>query len=473
MTTQAAQERTGLRTRRLRGSWRCLLGALALAAGCSKDMPGDEDMGGAPDMAGTPEAKPQVLALSAAGHDRLLGAAYGPQGTFYATGIVADGTDATADFKTVVARFTADGALDKTFGQGGYAVHNVIAGAGGEIARGIVVQQSGKVVVSATVEHAGASDPRDRDIAVLRFNTDGTLDRSFGTDGVAILDLSDGEVSGDSYVADSTWGLTAYPDGRLLVSAAQKRAGATDTDFAVIRLTAEGAPDKGFGTDGVFTLDVNNRSASPRNTALLPDGGIVSGGYMNDGGVVKPVVFKLTSDGKLDTSFGTAGVFSQAVLAAVTEVYAIGLQGTSLVTVGYGRGAANESLDWVSLRFTEKGALDTSYGTGGLTRLDVAGFNDNGRHLVVLPDRRVMLVGGGRPAETNVDGMIAVLTPDGQKDTSFSPTGYKLYDFGGTSDFFWGAALSPDKTRVALVGAKSSGMTGNDDAVVMTMSLSR
>jgi uncharacterized delta-60 repeat protein len=481
MNAQAEQDGTGTTTRRLRmhKGWRCLLGALALAAGC-KDAPtpGEEDMGRAPDLtgadiAGAAEAKPQVLALSAAGHDRLLGAAYGPQGSFYATGIIADGADAAADFKTVVARFTAAGALDPGFGKDGLAVHNIVPGAGGEVARGIVVQSSGKVVVAATVEHAGAADPRDRDVAILRFNTDGTLDRTFGSAGVALLDLSNGEVVGDSYVADNAWGLTAYPDDRLLVSAAQKRAGATDTDFAIVRLTADGARDKTFGTDGVFTLDINNRSANPRNTTLLPGGGIVAGGYMNDGGVVKPVAFRLTSDGKLDTSFATGGVFSQPVLAAITEIYAIGLQGTSLVTVGYGRAAATESLDWVSLRLTEKGVLDPTYGTSGFTRLDVAGFNDNGRHLVVLPDRRVLLVGGGRPTETNVDGMVAVLTPDGQKDTRFSPMGYKLYDFGGTSDFFWGAALSPDQTRVALVGAKSSGATGNDDAVVMTMPLSR
>ena len=84
-----------------------------------------------------------------------------------------------------------------------------------------------------------------------------------------------------------------------------------------------------------------------------------------------------------------------------------------------------------------------------------------------------MLIGGGRPTEMNVDGMIALLSANGQPDTSFGARGIRTYDFGGSSDFFWGAALSPDKTRVAMVGAKSSGATGNDDAVVMTMPLAK
>jgi uncharacterized delta-60 repeat protein len=205
-------------------------------------------------------------------------------------------------------------------------------------------------------------------------------------------------VVGTGYVADSAWGLSVYSDGRLLVSGAQKRSGGTDSDFAVVRLSADGVRDAAFGTNGVATVDVNNRNASPRTTTLLPDGGIVMAGYMDDGGVVKPVLFKLTSAGALDPTFGTAGIFAPTVLAAVTEAYGAVLQGTSFVTAGYGRNSASENLDWLSLRVSSTGALDTTWGTAGVARLDLAMFNDNARALVALPDNRVLLVGGGRPA---------------------------------------------------------------------------
>ena len=63
-----------------------------------------------------------------------------------------------------------------------------------------------------------------------------------------------------------------------------------------------------------------------------------------------------------------------------------------------------------------------------------------------------------------------VRSANGQPDTSFGARGIRTYDFGGASDFFWGVALSPDRSRVALVGVKGVGTgTGNDDAVVHVM----
>ncbi|MDB4931867.1 MAG: hypothetical protein JWM10_4351 [Myxococcaceae bacterium] len=461
----------------------------ALDSGSQVDVGTQVDAGtpvdaGSPVDAGAPDsgvpAAPRVVPVSAAGHDRFFGVAYDAAGNFYATGVVSNGNvAATADFETVVAKFTPAGALDTTFGGGGFARRNLAVGLGGEVARGIVVQASGRIVVAATVEHAGAADVRDRDLALARFNADGTRDPSFGTDGVVTLDLSAGEAVGTGYVADSAWGLSAYGDGRLVVTGAQKRAGGTDTDFAVLRLSADGVRDASFGTNGLATLDINHRGASPRTATILADGSIIVTGYMDDGGVVKPVLFKLTSAGVLDATFGTAGVFAPTVLAATTEAYGAVLQGTSFVTAGYGRNAATESLDWVSLRVSAAGALDPTWGTAGVARLDLAMFNDNARGAVALPDGRTLLLGGGRPTSDNVDGMLAVLDGAGQPDPSFGARGIRTYDFGGASDFFWGAALNPARTRVALVGVRGvaapspdAGVTAaNDDAVVYLLTL--
>lgn len=463
---------------RLRARTLGFLLSLSCAVSCQDPADNTKEDLDNPDMAmmpSTEDAKPKLVPVSATGHDRFFGVAYDAQGNFYATGSVADGTDAATDFKMVVAKFKANGDLDTSFGTGGFAIKNVAVGTSGELARGIVVQPSGKIVISGTVEHAGATDARDRDVALVRFDASGAIDQTFGTGGVVILDLSAGELAGTTYLADNAWGLTGYSDGRLLVSAAQRRTGGTDTDFAIVRLSADGARDNTFGMQGVASLDINNRNASPRTATLLPDGSIVGSGYMADGSVVKPVLFKLTSTGQVDTTFGQNGVFSQNVLTATTEAYAAALQGTSFVTTGYGRNDASESLDWVSLRVNASGQLDTSYGTGGFVRIDVAGFNDNSRALSVLPDNRLLLVGGGRPTENNVDAMVAILTENGQPDVSFAPKGFKMYDLGGGSDFLWGSAVSPDKTHVALVGTKAvvSTDTGNDDGAVLVLSLTK
>ena len=138
-------------------------------------------------------AQPRLVPVSAMGHDRFFGVTFDPAGNFYAVGVVSDTTDATADFRTVVAKFNASGALDTTFGTNGFATHNLATGTNGESTRGIVVQPSGKIVVAATVEHANASDMRDRDIALARFNANGMIDTTFGMGGVVTLDLSAGD----------------------------------------------------------------------------------------------------------------------------------------------------------------------------------------------------------------------------------------------------------------------------------------
>jgi uncharacterized delta-60 repeat protein len=298
------------------------------------------------------------------------------------------------------------------------------------------------------------------------------LDMTFGTNGVAIVDLSTGTPAGNSFVADGTWGLSLYADDDLLVVGSMAAQGRTDSDFVAARFTPDGAPRTTFATNGVFSLDINNQNASPRTATILSDGSAVVSGYMNEAGVVRPVVYKLTPGGTLDGTFGVGGVYSEILLGLVTEVYGVALQGTSFVTVGYGRNSTAESLDWVSLRLTEAGVLDTTYGVGGLARIDAAGFNDNARAMAVLPGGRVLLVGGGRTSASEADAMLALLQQDGTPDPDFAGTstsGVRLYDLGGPGDFFWGAALSPDNQRVAVVGLRGAAAPGNDDAVVLML----
>lgn len=433
-----------------------------------------------------PEAKLTIAPLSATGHDRLYGAAFDAQGNLLATGQVAPGTDSATDYAAVVARFTPAGALDTTFGGGaGFVTKNLAVGTNGELCRGIVIQSDGKIVISCSVEHTGG-DARDRDIALVRFTAAGVLDTTFGDQGVKIVDLSTGVVVGSSFLADSVWGLAVYPDDRLVFSGGKVRSGATDTDFAVVRLTKDGALDTTFaGGTGVFSLDrvipdstngnqPKNNNASPRNLTLLPGTeGIVAAGYQPvPGRDTEPVVYKLTDSGVLDTTFSDDGVFDTYLLPEQAETYAARAQGTKLVTTGYGRTTSTETTDILSLRLTAGGELDTTYGTNGMVRIDVAGFGDNSRNLLVLPDNRILLAGGGRPTASNVDGFVAILEPDGQPDTAFSPTGWKTFDLGGAADFFWSLALSPDGKTAAFVGFKGVGTAGgNDDAGLLLLPL--
>lgn len=438
---------------------------------------GGQAGGGAGGQAGT---EPKVIhhAFSADGHDRLYDVAFDADGKILAVGVRADGIDAATDLSTLVARFTPDGALDPSFGSGGSVVKNLAVGTTGEVARGIAVQSTGKIVVAATVEAEGAADPRDRNIALARFLPDGALDTSFGTAGVVVLDLSAGVADGTAFSADMQWGLALASGDKLVISGAMVASGRTDTDYALVRLDADGARDASFGTNGVFSLDIGNAPASARRATVLADDSVVLAGYRKEAGAVLPVVFKVTAAGVLDTTFGVGGVFSEAVLAATTEAYDAVVQGDKLVTIGYGRENTTDDLDWISLRLTASGTLDPTWGTGGHVLLDAAGFNDNGRALTALPDGRVLMVGGGRTAAAESDAMLAILAnADGAPDASFGPGGIRLLDLGGPNDFLWSVAVQPGgKLAVAagIAGANSdsgAGPLGDDDAALVLVPL--
>jgi uncharacterized delta-60 repeat protein len=438
----------------------------------------------------------KALPLSAAGADGFYAVTFDDAGALYATGFVSDTPDAAADRSMVVAKLNTAGELDTNFGVNGTAVKNVAVGGNGEIARAIVVQSTGKIVIAGPVEHDVAATgvfARDRDVALVRFNADGGVDDTFGDHGVVILDLNAGIEGTDAenkptlVGADAPWALLVTSDDKLIVHASQRAEGLkpdntprTDSDFVLMRLTADGQPDDTFGTQGEFTLDWDSAPANARGAVLLGDGSIVAAGYANTPAVgsTQPVLYKVSPAGQLDTSFGVDGIFHEVVLPAVTEAYAVAIQGTKLVTAGYGRSAMSDPTDWVSLRVTGEGALDASYGTNGYTKIDVASQGDNGRNLVVLPDNRVVIVGGGRPTENNIDAMVTVLGADGQPDTGFAATGYQLFDLGGSADMLWGVATSPDGKHVVAAGMKAvTAGTGtdqnNDDAALLLVKVGR
>jgi uncharacterized delta-60 repeat protein len=445
-----------------------LAAALGLAA-CGSQA---EQPAAAPPAQGQPPFDAvQAAALSTTEHDRLLTAAFDPGNRLYAAGWVAQG----ADQAMAVTRFRPDGSVDTGYGTAGVATVNVaVGGKAVELARSVVVQAGGKAVVAGPVEHDPAAPgdaAKDTDIALARFDEAGRLDPTFGTGGVVRLDLSTGVVDGTSFRGDTAWGLLKLSGDRLVVVGSQIGAGGgrTDADFAVIRLNADGTRDPGFGTGGTALVGVGpNVSEVPKTAIELPDGRLVVAGYAKVGDVVSPVLFRLTPAGALDPSFGEGGIAIRPFLGAVTEAYSVAQAGGRLVTTGYGKDTAEAKVDLVANGFTLDGAVDRAFGANGMTRVDVAGEDDRGRNLVALPDGRSILVGSGKNA-ANIDGMVVRLTADGNLDPGFGQGGRRLFDVGGPNDSFFGVALSPDGSRVAVVGylGRETGTAEKDDAAVL------
>jgi uncharacterized delta-60 repeat protein len=419
-----------------------------------------------------------ALPLSSDAHDRLLAVANGPDGSLYAAGWTSPG----GDNAMMLAKIGADGKLDSTFGKGGLATVNVaVGGKTVEVARAVAVQPDGKIVISGPVEKdpkATGAAAKDTDIAVVRFDASGKPDPAFGKGGTAVIDLGPGKAVGESYVADNSWGMAALAGGRLVLFGSTAAADRNDADYAIVGLTSAGARDSAFGTKGITTVDVNGATDNARGVVAQPDGKLVFGGYSRDSaGVINPVIIRTTSDGKLDSAFGKDGVATDSVLpGGVAEAYGIALQGDKFVLAGYGRGAsADEKVDMMSMRFNADGSWDKTYGTDGLTRIDIAGDADRGRNLVVLPDGRVLVVGSGSPEAGKSDAMVVLLDKDGKPASRFGTDGRVLSELGGPGDAWFGVTLAGDGKSVTIAGYKGADPAATDgskdDAAIARLAL--
>jgi uncharacterized delta-60 repeat protein len=501
--------------------WGALSAALVFT-GCGDDDGGSPDAGSSPDAPstvdapvptpdGAPDATPGgfppapiALAFSARGHDQLQSAVAAPGGGFYAAGYTTALLDGAKD--VIVVKLTDAGALDTTWSGDGIASTGLVfIGSDDEI--DLALQSDGKIVVSAAVPHASAGN---EDAAVARLNADGTVDTMFGVAGKRSLGLnpSTGGNAGPR-------GIAVDGENRIYVHAVerQERPGKPstfDVDFAMVRLTANGAIDASFSGDGKQLLNIRGRAAADsdavtdlggtvRGVSVLDDGSVIGSGYLTNHFITagpSAVVYKLDEDGEFVAGFGTpggvsdvpVGVFHARILGHQAEVYNVAVSGDKLVTAGYGREAASPNNNlWVSARLdATTGALDPTWGApNGFVTVRPSELSSNNRNVAALPGGKVLLIGStgpvsvpmGDPAQPATrDAAFVILDSTGAPDAAYGAKAHAvvLGEGQGGNDQFWGAAVS--ETSILMVGWKGStsspaSATDNDDAYALVIPL--
>jgi uncharacterized delta-60 repeat protein len=218
-----------------------------------------------------------------------------PDGKIVAAGYA--NIDGNGDFALV--RYNSNGTLDTTFGTGGKVITDfgfLQQGYSYAFGYSVAVQLDGKIVV-AGVAYIGPG----RDFALARYNSNGTLDNSFGTGGKVMSDFTRD---------DAAFSVAVQPDGKIVL------AGMSDVargfGFALVRYNSNGTLDASFGTGGKVTtdfglLDQGFSNAYVASLAVQPDGGFVAAGRVYINGGFHSGMARYNSDGTLDASFGTGG----------------------------------------------------------------------------------------------------------------------------------------------------------------------
>ncbi|WP_068415428.1 Ig-like domain-containing protein [Planctomyces sp. SH-PL62] len=280
-----------------------------------------------------------------------------PDGKIIVGGSYQDQGDSSWNMQ--LARLTADGQLDPSFGDGGWVSLIPTPGSYNEI-WALAVAADGKILIGGNVSNAGTY----ADFAVVRLDPTGTLDATFGDGGYATTSFAVG--------GDRGFGLAVQPDGKILL-AGESFGGNSTSNFAVARWTADGRLDPTFGSGGKVQTDVPGEFDQASGLALQADGKIVVAG--SAGGDLALV--RYTTSGALDEAFGAGGIVVKD-LGGDDWASSVVVQGDGKIVVG---GAS--ALGPVS-RFDANGAYLES----------VSG--DEVVAMALQPGGRIVVAGAGR-----------------------------------------------------------------------------
>jgi uncharacterized delta-60 repeat protein len=374
----------------------------------------------------------------------------------------------------------APGDLDATFGDNGVLRYRYteaeIEGVRGSwygptaLAGGLIQQSDGKLVLGVEIGAWDVSDvyPWDsaqtEDFVVLRFNTDGTPDQSFDTDGRAGPDFPG--------ITGTTRAVLQQPDGKIVVAGNGILFGpngrSNGLGVGLARYNVDGSPDPSFGINGA-TPTSPSRIGYPSQVLRLPDGRLLVRGHTG--------LAQFNTDGSIDRSFGRAGelTLDLPILSDVTLE-----PDGKLLVLGGASGSSGArfsgSPDITVMRLHADGAIDRSFGLEGGARFEPSDpgrfFEAGSSRLLPRPDGRIVLVGIVRSASPPAYACpnesylsLARLMPDGSLDATFGGAHQSgsVQVFVASCSHIRSAVLEPSgDVLVALTG----GVETNDPLVV-------
>jgi len=327
-------------------------------------------------------------------------------GKLIAAGSSINGTN--DDFALV--RYNTNGTLDNTFGTGGIVTTN-FAGNSFDYIEAVALQPDGKIVAAGSLFNGSSFL-----FALARYNTNGTLDDTFGIGGRVTTSFTN--------VDDLARAMVLQPDGKIIV------AGEADTDIVVARYNSNGMLDTTFDGDGKAITSIGLFNAA-YDVALQPDGKIVIAGEAGDGNNSDFVAARYESTGSLDLTFDGDGIVTTPIGSSNEIATAISLQSNGKIIVGgFSFNGGND--DFALVRYNSNGTLDSSFGTGGKVTTDFSSSNDYALALAIQADSRVIVVGS---SNTNFAAAAYSLGTTTGCSYSLSPTSAIVTAFPGTGSF--------------------------------------
>jgi uncharacterized delta-60 repeat protein len=353
-------------------------------------------------------------------------------GRFLAIALQPDGKIIAVNMGEInIARFKQNGTADSSFATNGFYDIPYFA-----ILRDVLLQPDGKIIFAGVVSLGGDN------YFIMRLNTDGTPDMSFGISGVVTLDIGPGN--------ESAYAIALQGDAKIVVAG-----NCSPSNIGVVRLKANGVVDSSFGTNGIEKSVYCSGVARVRITS---DGKIVVGATAPSTHNYSMMAVRYMPDGSLDHSFNGTGV-AYTVAGAPGSNYcrAMKLQPDDKIILTGSGGFGLEGSNFVAIRYNTDGSLDASFGSAGIANVDFDGDDDAGAGIAIAPDGKIVLCGGTKQSGKGRVAM-ACLANDGTLNTTWGSAGKIISTWGAINDGSSDVLFQPDGKMIV------SGLSYYDEA---------
>ena len=360
---------------------------------------------------------------------------------------------------SAIARLNSDGSLDATFGNGGTVISHFSAT---DSFAAVTVQADGKIVAVGSAQ--ATSGNNGTDVLVARYNIDGTLDPSFGTGGAVITKLrgdipaswyfsasavdvtvlADGRILVSGYTITVSFGrmaLLRYNSNGTLDQTFGD-AGKVITEFPV-------------GPNGV------NGGAFAAALAVQADGKAIQVGSYTDNSFSEVAIARINPDGSADTAFGHNGQVTTSLGGGDANALDVLVQPDGKIVAGGYFEAGLRNADFALVRYNSDGTLDPAFGRGGIATNDLKNNTDDKITAMALQSDDKIVAVGETGIYPSFDFGVARYTSNGRLDKTFGRKGSVSTDFGtGSFDIAYGVAFASDGKIV--VAGESNGNTAGD-----------
>jgi uncharacterized delta-60 repeat protein len=338
--------------------------------------------------------------------------------------VVAGDSNNGNDSDFAVARYNSDGTLDTSFSADG----EVITDFGGEdYGTSVAIQSDGKIVVAGYGSSGGPED-----FAIVRYNTDGSLDTSFDTDGKLLIDF--GRYENGKALAIQT-------DGKIVLAGNSVAGGGLAANINLVRLNTNGSLDTTFDSDGKVTTDIGPNDDA-LSIAIQSDGKIIIGGGSDASGSLETTLIRYNSNGSLDTTFNSDGIALINFAISNDAAYSVAIQSDEkIIAAGYAD--LGGQVVFALLRLNANGSLDTTFDTDGKVTTNFGSFYDGAYSVALQTDGKIIASGYSSNGSQDFFATARYNTT-GSLDITFDTDGKITTAFGSLGDSAKAIAIQSD-----------------------------